>query len=431
MKISPARVAAFRILKKIELDDGLSAVLLPEAEDSLEGADKGLCHALVLGVLRRQIFLDRLIDLAALGKKVDREIRIILRLGLFQLKFLERVPAHAALNESVELARFARKHSAAGFVNAVLRKLSRETPQLEFASEIERLSVETSHPVELLERWSSQFGVERAATIARANNELPSVAFRRTPKTEEALIERLLSAGEIKPSKMVAGALVSTGTNSGLREYEADGQIYFQDEASQLVAAIASLYVKERFLDLCAAPGSKTTVIAMAVPTANLIASDLSARRTKTLVELLQKQGTKNVEVVRYDAERPLPFAAVFDTILLDAPCSGTGTIRHNPEIRYRVKVGELDRLRARQLVMLRNAAECLTPNGHLIYSTCSLEREENEGVVAEFLAEFDAFEIERPDGQERFIRDDGTLRTFPDRDGIDGFFAVVLVRKT
>lgn len=431
MKISPARVAAFRILKKIELENGLSAVLLPEAEAFLEGADKGLCHALVLGVLRRQIFLDRLIDASTRGKKVDHEIRIILRIGLFQLKFLERVPAHAAINDSVELAKFARKHSAAGFVNAVLRKLSREMPQLEFASEIDRVSVETSHPAELLERWSSQFGAERAANIARANNELPKIAFRKTPKTDTADIASLISAGEAQPSAVVDGAYVATAMNDGLRTRELGGQIYFQDEASQLVAAIAAKFVKARFLDLCAAPGSKTTAIAMAVPNAAVFAGDLSARRTKTLLELLQRQGTKNVCVARYDAERPLPFGTVFDAILLDAPCSGTGTIRHNPEIRYRVKEDELERLRARQLVMLRNAAECLMPDGHLIYSTCSLEREENEDVIAEFLGGSDGFEIVPVNGQERFIRDDGTLRTFADRDGVDGFFAAILRRKT
>ena len=430
MKISPARVAAFRILKKIELESGLSSVLLPEAEENLEGADKGLCHALVLGALRQQIFLDRTIDAVAGGKKLDREIRVILRIGLFQLNFLERVPAHAAINESVELAKFSRKHSAAGFVNAVLRKLSREMPQLEFASELERLSVVTSHPAELLERWSNQFGPEHAANIARANNELPKVAFRRTPKTGEKVIESLLSADEIESSELVEGAFVLAGTNN-LRGYEADGQIYFQDEASQLVAQIASGFVRTRFLDLCAAPGSKTTAVAMAAPTAKIVAGDLSAKRTKTLIELLRKQATKNVEVVRYDAEMPLPFDAVFDTILLDAPCSGTGTIRHNPEIRYRVKVDELERLQARQLKMLRNAAECLVPNGYLIYSTCSLEREENEDVIAQFLGGSEVFEIARIDGRKGLIRDDGTIRTFPDRDGVDGFFAAALKRKT
>jgi len=430
MKISPARKAAFQILKKVELDGGLSAVLLADAEEKLDGADKGLCHALVLGVLRQQIFLDRMIDIAARGKKIDREIRIILRLGLFQLKFLERVPDHAAINECVELAKFARKHSAAGFVNAILRRLSREMPLLEFGNECERLSVETSHPVELLERWSNQFGVEHAANIARANNEVPKLAFRLTPKTNESVIGTLFSDGEVVPSELVEGAFVAVG-NGSLREYEADGQIYFQDEASQLVAAIAARFVKNCFLDLCAAPGSKTSAVAMAAPTTNIAAGDSSVNRTKTLVELLKKQGTNNVFVVRYDAEMPLPFDAAFDTILVDAPCSGTGTIRHNPEIRYRVKVDELDRLRARQLKMLKNAAECLTPDGYLIYSTCSLEREENEDVVAEFLEGTDLFEIERSDGLDRFIRDDGTLRTYPDRDGVDGFFAVVLKRKT
>lgn len=431
MKISPARIAAFRILKKIELDGGLSAVLLPEAEEFLQGADKGLCHALVLGVLRRQIFLDRVINAAANGKKTDPEIRIILRLGLFQLKFLERVPPHAAINESVELAKFARKHSAAGFVNAVLRKLSRESPQLPFASDQDRLSVETSHPIELLERWSRQFGAERAESIARANNELPRVAFRLTPKCDPKALEGLVASGAVERSELAANGFIAINRTDELAALEADGRIYFQDVASQLVAEIAASFVKHRFIDVCAAPGSKTTAIAMAVPEARGVAGDLSSKRIETLAKLLRKQGTTKVDIVRYDAERPLPFGGVFDTILIDAPCSGTGTIRHNPEIRYRVKENELERFRSRQLSILRNAAKCLTADGHLIYSTCSLESEENEDVVSSFIDAENGFEIVRVEDRQRISAESAMLRTFPDRDGPDGFFVAVLRPKT
>ncbi|HMU33344.1 MAG TPA: 16S rRNA (cytosine(967)-C(5))-methyltransferase RsmB [Pyrinomonadaceae bacterium] len=430
MKISPARLAAFRILKKIELEHGLSAVLLPEAEASLSGPDKGLCHALVLGVLRHQIFLDRLINTVAVGKKIDTDIRLILRIGLFQLKFLERVPPHAVLFESVELARFAKKHSAAGFVNAILRKTLRDDPQISFSSDLDRLSVETSHPIPLLERWAAHYGMERAAIIAHANNELPKTAFRKTPRTGNALNE-LLESGDIVPSAVVANGFVSAQGNTKLTELEDSGQIYFQDESSQLVAEIAASFVKRTFLDVCASPGSKTTAIAMSAPQAMGVAGDLSPKRTETLAKLLRKQGTENVAVVRYDAERPLPFESVFDTILLDAPCSGTGTIRHNPEIRYRVKASELERFRDRQLAMLRNAADCLGENGHLVYSTCSLERTENEEVVEAFIANEKGFEVVRVEGFERFAGENETLRTFPDRDGVDGFFAAVLRRKT
>lgn len=430
MKISPARLAAFRILKKIELEHGLSAVLLPEAEASLSGPDKGLCHALVLGVLRHQIFLDRLINTVAVGKKIDTDIRLILRIGLFQLKFLERVPPHAVLFESVELARFAKKHSAAGFVNAILRKTLRDDPQISFSSDLDRLSVETSHPIPLLERWAAHYGMERAAIIAHANNELPKTAFRKTPRTGNALNE-LLESGDVRPSSVVANGFVSAQGNTKLTELEDSGQIYFQDESSQLVAEIAASFVKRTFLDVCASPGSKTTAIAMSAPQEMGVAGDLSPKRTETLAKLLRKQGTENVAVVRYDAERPLPFESVFDTILLDAPCSGTGTIRHNPEIRYRVKASELERFRDRQLAMLRNAADCLGENGHLVYSTCSLERTENEEVVEAFIANEKGFEVVRVEGFERFAGENETLRTFPDRDGVDGFFAAVLRRKT
>ena len=431
MKISPARLAAFRILKKIELERGLSSVLLPEAEASLSGPDKGLCHALVLGVLRRQLFLDRLINTVAVGKKIDEDVRLILRIGLFQLKFLERVPPHAVLFESVELARFAKKHSAAGFVNAILRKTLRDDPQIIYSSDLDRLSVETSHPITLLERWVRQYGVERTATIAHANNEHPKTTFRKTPRTNAHALDELIENGDVVTSSVVANGFVSVNGNTRLAELEAEGQVYFQDEASQLVAEIAAGFVKRTFLDVCASPGSKTTAIAMSAREATGVAGDLSPKRTETLAKLLRKQGTENIAVVRYDAESPLPFDAVFDTILLDAPCSGTGTIRHNPEIRYRVKQSELEAFRRRQLSMLRNAGECLVGGGHLIYSTCSLEREENEDVIADFLRETDLFEIVAVEGKEPFASDGEILRTFPDRDGIDGFFAAILRRKT
>ncbi|MCZ2391652.1 MAG: 16S rRNA (cytosine(967)-C(5))-methyltransferase RsmB [Acidobacteria bacterium] len=431
MKISPARAAAFRILKKIELDGGLSAALLPETESSLVGADRGLCHALVLGTLRRQILLDRYIDALTGGRKLDREVRIILRLGVFQLKFLERVPPHAAINESVHLTRAAKKASASGFVNAILREFVRDEPTLEFADEIDRLVVETSHPASLLARWSSQFGAERAAAIANANNEPPRLAFRRTPRTEEVSISSLINSGVIRHSEFVSGGFVAENLTDELRELDADGRIYFQDEASQLVGVIAAKFVRHRILDVCAAPGSKGSLIASLSADREVIAGDLPAKRIEILTRLLRKQQASNVRIVRYDAERPLPFAPVFDTILVDAPCSGTGTIRHNPEIRYRVKADELERFQARQLRMLRNAADCLRPAGNLAYSTCSLEREENEDVIAGFLAERSEFEVVKIDGCERFTNADGTVRTYPDRDGIDGFFVAVLRRKT
>lgn len=431
MKISPARLAAFRVLKKIELDHGLSAVLLPEAEASLSGPDRGLCHALVLGVLRHQIFLDRLVDTAAVGKKIDADIRLILWIGLFQLKFLERVPPHAVLFESVELARFAKKHSAAGFVNAILRRVLRDGLQIAFSSDLDRLSVESSHPIALLERWVRQFGIERTSSIAHANNELPKTAFRKTPRTTGNALNELVESGDIVPSAVVANGFVSAQGNTKLAELEDAGHIYFQDESSQLVAEIAASFVTRTFLDVCASPGSKTTAIAMAAPQAKGVAGDLSPKRTETLAKLLRKQGAANVAVIRYDAEQPLPFESAFDTILLDAPCSGTGTIRHNPEIRYRVKASELERFRDRQLLMLRNAAGCLGENGHLVYSTCSLERTENEDVVEAFIANEKGFEVVRVEGFERFAGENGTLRTFPDRDGLDGFFAAVLRRKT
>ncbi|MBC7900763.1 MAG: 16S rRNA (cytosine(967)-C(5))-methyltransferase RsmB, partial [Saprospiraceae bacterium] len=178
MKISPARIAAFAILLKIEKEKAFSSVLLPQYESDLLPPDRGLCHALTLGILRKQIFLDRLIDQFAKGKKLDPAVRIALRIGLFQLLFLDKVPDYSAINESVNLVQYAKKTSAKGFVNAILRRVTRETIDLAFADDVDRIAVTTSHPRWLVEKWAGQFGVDEAENIAAANNEIPRIAFR-------------------------------------------------------------------------------------------------------------------------------------------------------------------------------------------------------------------------------------------------------------
>ena len=182
MSISPARKAAFDILLKIERDNAFSSVLLPQYEAGLNEKDRGLCHEIVLGVLRRKLFLDRLIDQRAKDRKLDTEVRTAIRIGLFQLLYLDRVPAYSSVNESVELTRRAKKTSAAGFVNALLRGFQRQMPVPVFTDEIDRISIETSHPRWLIEKWIGQFGLERARNIAEANNETPRLSFRLTKK---------------------------------------------------------------------------------------------------------------------------------------------------------------------------------------------------------------------------------------------------------
>ncbi len=436
VKISPARLAAFEILLKIESERAFSSVLLPIYEDRLSSQDRALCHAITLGVLRKKLYLDKLIEEFTKKKteKFDLVVLLALRMGLFQILFLDKIPAHAAINESVNLVHRAKKRSASGLVNAVLRRVLRDKVNLEFADEIEKLSIETSHPRWLIERWSKQFGFEETGKLAAANNETPKLVFRLTKKSDDKTIEILKKLGlEISGSAVVSNAWEVLKSNEILHLYAAEGKIYFQDEASQLVAQAVRLKSNESFLDVCAAPGSKVTQIRNSeFGIQNLtVAGDYYAHRTKTLRENCRRQGAESVQILRYDAEKNLPFAdESFDVALVDAPCSGSGTIRHNPEIRYFLRAEDFSELSVKQLKILENASKVVKTGGRLIYSTCSLEREENEAVCERFLAARTDFEKVTPALPEGFLTVKNFARTFPQKDKTDGFFIAVFEKK-
>lgn len=351
--ISPARRLAFDILLRVETQSAYAGDLLHALSAGMDSRDAGLASEIVLGTLRRRMELDFLIGQAA-GRppqKLDAEVRIALRMGLYQLRHLDRVPAHAAVAESVELVKRARKASAAGFANAVLRKAPRG--QVDFPSDAERLSI----PVWLLERWIGRWGGEAALAIA---------------------------AEGLKPAE------------SHVRETR------IQNIGSQSVVPLLKLEAGQSFLDLCAAPGNKT--IQAMESGVRVIACDRHAHR-------LRAMGDIGCPRVALDATAPLPFSTAFDRILVDAPCSGTGTLGRNPEIKWRLKPEDLADLHGRQVKILRHALQCLEPGGRLVYSTCSLEREENEDVVAEAAAGWDVQMSQR----------------LPGRDEGDGFFAAII----
>ena len=419
MNISPARLAAFNVLLRIETERSFSSILLPAYEIGLSAADRSLCHELTLGSLRRQIYLDRIIDQYSNGKKLDAAVRIALRLGLYQLLFLDRIPEYSAVNESVSLVQMSRKTSAKGFVNAILRRAAREKVEFTFVDEIERLCVETSHPRWLIEKWMGEFGDVQAAALAAANNQVTHQAF------------RLLGDGSIgdhkgRPSSFVEGCYLTDKVDSSMIASAETGEIYFQDEGSQMIACAIRIPACGNFLDVCAAPGGKTGLIARR-NMSNIkiaVAGDLHWQRASVLRDNCRRQGVGNVNVVQYDAERALPFSDMsFEAILVDAPCSGTGTIRHNPELRYFVTPADLIELSAKQLRILRNASKLVTRGGSMVYSTCSFEMEENEMVCQKFLSESSDFQVVKPNVPDRFITDEGFARTFPQRDGMDGFF--------
>ena len=255
--------------------------------------DRALCHELVMGVLRWQLWLDKLIEYYANRKvaELDVAVRLILRLGLYQLRFLSRVPASAAVNESVNLVNFARLRSAGGLVNAVLRRATRE-PDLDPAKTIndpiEKIAVATSHPAWLIERWTKAFGREEAEAFARSNNEPAPVAFRvvkNRGQSSEVMEQLRRSGAGLIPSRIVSGAWRISGAGSLLSELVAEGQVYLQDEASQLVAGVLQAQPGHRVLDLCAAPGSKTTQIAdITSDSATIVAADVHEHRLRTVI---------------------------------------------------------------------------------------------------------------------------------------------------
>jgi 16S rRNA (cytosine967-C5)-methyltransferase len=462
MQVSPARRAAFEILRRVEAEGAYSSSLLAQNDDRLRANDRALAHELVLGVLRQQLWLDRTLEHFANRRVVDLDLAVViaLRIGLYQLRFLTRVPASAAINESVNLVKVARVKSAASFVNAVLRRATREPnydPAAGAADETERIAIENSHPRWLIERWSAQFGVEAAGAIARANNQPATPAFRFTAKAlrdeaqrPETIIAELRTAGadliesEIAPGAWRVGpsdrTRESTGKDAGesrqqsgmpaLQQLSADGLIYFQDEASQLVAHLVDAQANDLVLDVCAAPGSKSTLIAALAPRTNIVAGELYQHRANTIKQFAQQQGANNIHVLVHDATRDLPFdGESFDRVLVDAPCSGTGTLRHNPEIRWRLNPSEITAMAEKQALILKHAANLVRPGGMLIYSTCSLEQDENEAVVANFVAENPDFKVGPFDAPHHLLTEAGTMRTWPQRDDVEGFFVAALRR--
>jgi 16S rRNA (cytosine967-C5)-methyltransferase len=349
MSIGPARTTAFDILQRVH-DGGYASDLLLAKSKNLDSRDAGLASEIVFGCLRFQLQLDYLIGLLTAEARLDIEVRIALRMGVYQLRHLERVPPHAAVAESVELVKRAKKRSAAGLVNAVLRRVDRQP--LAWPDR----ATELSCPQWLLDSWERQFGVKVAVKIA--------LAFLSAPETYVS------STGRV------------------------------QDIGSQSIIPLLDLSPGQTFLDLCAAPGNKT---AQALENGvHAVACDLRLNRLKNVP-------AANCSRVVLDATNPLPIAGKFDRVQVDAPCSGTGTLGRNPEAKWRIRSSDLMDLHDRQVKILRNAMTHVKPGGRIVYSTCSLEREENEDVISSVSGSWT------------------TTRRTPGVDAGDGFFAAVL----
>lgn len=437
MAISPAREAAFTILLRVERESAYAVELLHSAQlDRLSSVDRNLAHEIVMGVLRWRSLLDvSFANFVSIGlKKLDLEVLIVLRMGAYQLAFLDRMPAHAIVNETVELVKKSGKRSAAGLVNAVMRKLEPGRHRLRSLGAGPGYTY--AHPAWLIRRWITEFRFETAQAICRYDQQIPPTVLRLSHVTQE---DALRAEGiELAPGALMANARIVTSGNAATSELFRSGQIAIQDEGSQLVAATVGR--GKRILDCCAAPGGKTAALATALPEAEIFAAELHPHRARLLRNLVPQ---KNVHVVTADA-RQLPFTREFDRVLADVPCSGTGTLARNPEIKWRLEAKDLVDLQARQIEILKSALKHVTPGGRLVYATCSLEQEENEHVVEAALKAFSDFTVVsarevlldlrkagalRWENVESLVQGD-FLRTIPGVHPCDGFFAAIVARK-
>ena len=444
MPVSPARAAAFDVLLQVAQQSAYASELLHGSRIAhLNNSDHGLATELVMGVLRWQALLDTRISEHSSQpiRKLDIQVLIALRLAVYQVLFLDRIPQRAAVNESVELVKRARKRSAVPFANAVLRKFGDVTDryglgEITSSETAAKLAAASAHPLWLVERWIAHYGLDVARQICLYDQQPPETAVRIVdPAIETELKDAgiVLSEGRLINSarRIVSGDVTST---SAFRE----SRVFVQDEASQLVAML--LGRGNSILDCCAAPGGKTRVLADRNPSARIVAAELHPHRARLLRGLVPSQ---NVEVMTSDI-RDLPVTRPFDRVLADVPCSGTGTLARNPEIKWRLKPEDLTDLQARQQAILKSALNQVAPGGRLVYSTCSLEHEENEEVVESVLSENADFRLVPASQELTRLRGEGELawpnpddlasgpyvRTLPGLHPSDGFFAAVVERK-
>ena len=391
---------AFELLLRVERDGAYSDELLHSKRLAGMGVRaKAFVTSAVLGCLRRQGELDHLIAGRTNRpvRSLDAEVLIALRLGAYQLRHMDGIPDYAAVSESVELVKHARKVSAGGLVNAILRHLPAAAPE----EESERLS----HPGWLLQRWQKSFGNGRCRALLQANLRPPATFFRLRSLDPAAVLDRLSSVGvSAEPTDLEFAYRLAKGSVPDVRKVAGD-ELVFQDINSQRVGALLARSLGSPVLDVCAAPGGKSRLLA---ETAAVVAGDRSMKR----LQAMRRLSSRRIQLLALDAEHPLPFRRQFDRILVDAPCSGTGTLARNPEIKWRLKPEDLDSLSARQERILENALDALAPAGQLVYATCSLEPEENQHVVAKAVARRPGWDATK------------ALSTIPGTDAGDGFQA-------
>jgi 16S rRNA (cytosine967-C5)-methyltransferase len=442
------RRAAFEILLRIEKERSFADILIDQelSRDLIKGADRGLLTELVYGVLRRQGTLDHIMGQFSKQRpeKLELTVRLLLRLGLYQSFFLDRIPISAAVNETVNLAKEIVPR-AAGFVNAVLRSADRGRDTIGYPDrEVEPahyLATRYSHPEWLAALWCRQLGIDEAEALAAAMAEPPPLTVRANTLriSREALLERLGEEGATgTPTAWSPDGirLEHLGTVSRLASFK-DGLFTVQDESSQLAPLFLGPQPGDRVLDACAAPGGKTTQLAQLMgDRGEILACDVNHKKLRLIKETCDRLGITAVRTFTMDATAPSNAVQEvrFNRILVDAPCSGLGVLRRNPEGKWWKTAADLRLLAVTQLAILENLQGYLAPDGTLLYATCSTTLDENEAVIDAFLARHPEYRVE--DLRELYPQfaplctERGFFRSWPQRDGMDGFFAARLTRK-
>jgi len=408
--------------------------------------DRSFLTELTYGVLRWRGKLDWVIRHFSKipFEKIESGILNILRLGLYQILFLSKTPSSAAVNESVELAKKIRGKGGAAFVNAILRSVLRVKGQISYSKidedPVVHISVLESHPLWLVRRWAEEVGLEETTRICTFDNKISPLTLRtNTLKIKRnELVEKLREKGlrPIQSSFSAEGILLTDPPPTSELPFLKEGLYIIQDEASQLVTSILDPKPGERILDACAAPGGKTTHIAQKMENeGEIYALDLTREKLSRVEKLCRSLGIGIVRTVKGDASQPLSNlrSLKFDRILADVPCSGFGTLRRNPDLKWRRTEGDIRRLSGLQSSILKNLAAYVKEGGVLVYSTCTVFHEENEDVVEKFLTEHPEYKLDRVDDilpkRCRCFIKNGYFKTFPPRDDMDGFFVARMVR--
>ena len=448
--VSPGRLFAYKALERIGEEGAYSSLLLTSAGfKALPLRERAFAHELILGVLRHQSLLDWVMDqcLDLKAKKLEPSVRRLIRSGTYQLLLMDRVPAFAAVSQTVSLCRQIIGRKPQGLVNAVLRRVSTGAQNWRMqmnqppSDVADHLAIRFSHPEWLVERWLGRFGSQKTITLLQTNNRPPRQDLRlfRSDPSIASYLKTLMDSGHLLPFDFPDGALTLTIRNGSLQEnpdyLQLKPYFHIQSRASQCIPYLLPVESGTWLLDACAAPGGKTLILSQRIGAeGKVLALDLYHQRLLPLHRSLQGQPFSNIHIICADSTAALPFSknCLFSSVLLDAPCTGLGTLRRHPEIRWRVKQDDPLRLQQVQLQLLNSISGIVAPGGCILYSTCSTEPEENEDVIFRFLQNNPHFVCRRPSFP--YLADDwldgnGFFRTFPSHPEEDGFFAALLNR--